>query len=84
MQAQIGTQGIDADDLEALQQILASHMTSPRGPFPAGLALNDIIAQASWKVRSQGHACLELAPDNIHVDCARQYLVAACGLLPRG
>ncbi|KAK9865760.1 hypothetical protein WJX84_006773 [Apatococcus fuscideae] len=48
--AQIGTQGIDADDLEALQQILASHMTSPRGPFPAGLALNDIIAQASWKV----------------------------------
>lgn len=51
MQAQMGTQGIDPDDLLELQQVLAPRMTKREGPFPKGLTFNDMVAQASWKVR---------------------------------
>lgn len=47
----MGTQGIDPDDLLELQQLLAPRMTKREGPFPKGLTFNDMVAQASWKVR---------------------------------
>ncbi|KAK9826238.1 hypothetical protein WJX74_001894 [Apatococcus lobatus] len=54
--AQMGTQGIDPDDLLELQQLLARKMTKQReGPFPSGLSFNDVVAQASWKIFQ--HAC---------------------------
>lgn len=49
----MGTQGIDPDDLLELQQVLAKKMSKQReGPFATGLTFNDVVAQASWKVRS--------------------------------
>ncbi len=74
-QVQVGTQGIDPDDLEDLQHVLAAHMTKREGHFSPGLTPNDVIAQASWKVissalqttllhflKSQYHAQVQICP----------------------